>query len=498
MRNIIIIRKRDSFLDLERHRHNSEVSLPPQQLVLKSAIPKDAVNDDDDSGWLVPPTKIKNLSESINGSLTPSNSLERIVPAQRPPGDSARSHHRFESYSDLSPGSTPAKVRQRRPAGRLSIFSGGRNTPNDHPGSPLQNSEDRLEARISSILTEIPGQIRLKSGPEDDAREILPSGNSSGRKRPFLRSSATKSMRTPPGLSSPALTLTPAHSKKSTSRVQDGDPEIKLYHLHQPGKDVPIKLFVRLVGEGGERVMVRIGGGWADLGEYLKEYAIHHGRRSISDGRFEIQGLPQSPSATSSSGLAGFPSSPTSSNSRPSSSSGRPNHVWHPSSKLKRHSFGSATADPDPAPVTPANPPRTFRSFEPVTPGSIDSSVSLSYPLRPSSRLSSNTDDDSPSIGLGLAGPKTRRTVVSPTKQAWVDGMVDQARKASGEKKKTSHKGTGAEGGEFGDLGKVGGTKRVFLKMRRDGVRGGTGVAAESRSRSGSGAGAGAGAESGL
>lgn len=482
MRNIIISRKRNSSSDLEPRHHKSESCLPAQLLFPESAISKDAVKDYVDD-WLVSPTEIKTLPGSINGSSIPSEGLiEQASPAQNSLEGSVSSQHRFETYSDLSPGSTPAKVRQRKTAGRLGIFAGGRNNANERPNSPLKNSEDRLEARISSILTEIPGKIRLKSGPEDDAREILPSGKSSGRKRPFLRSLATKSIKTSPGLSSPALTLTPAHPKQSTSRAQDGDPEIKLYHLHQPGKDAPIKLFVRLVGEGGERVMVRIGGGWADLGEYLKEYAIHHGRRSVSDGRFEIQGMPQSPTTTSSSGVAGFPSSPTSSSSRPSSSS---NHISQPHSKPKRHSFGSAPSDPSHAPVTPANPPRAFRSFEPVTPGSVESNVSSSYPLRPSSRLSSNTDDDSPSVGLGLAGPRSRRTVVSPTKQAWVDGMIDQARKASAEKKKPSFKGTKAGVEDFGDLGRVGSTRRVFMKVRKDSARG------EARVESGSGSGSG-------
>lgn len=472
MRNIIISRKRNFSSDLEPRHHKSEGCLPPQQLFRESAISKDPVKDGvDEEPTSSAETEL--LPESIDEFSIPSESvIEQTLPAQRSPDGPGRSQHRFESYSDLSPGSTPAKVRQRKTAGRFGIFS-SKNAANDRTISPLQNAEDRLEARISSILTEIPGKIRLKSGLEDDARDIIPSGKSPGRKRPFLRSLATKSTRTSPGLSSPALTLTPAHTKQSTPRAQDGDPEIKLYHLHQPGKEAPIKLFVRLVGEGRERVMVRIGGGWADLGEYLKEYAIHHGRRSVSDGRFEIQGMPQSPSATSSSGPAGLPSSPISSSSRPSSSSGQPNHVSQPHPKPKRHSFGSTAADPNYAPVTPANPPRAFHSFEPVTPGSIESSVSSSFPRRPSSRLSSNTDDDSPSIGLGLAGPRSRRTVVSPTKQAWVDGMIDQARKASAEKRKPSFKGTKAEGEDFGDLGKVGSTKRVFLKTRRDTARDG-------------------------
>lgn len=501
MRNIIISRKRNSSSDLEPRYHKSESCLPPQQHLPESAMSKDPVEDDVGHGS-ASPIHVENLPEPINGSSVRSESLieqalpepvdnisvqsegfnEQRIPTESPPEGSRRSQHRFESYSDLSPGSNPAKLRQRKTAGRLGIFSSSRNAVDDRHNPPLPSSKDRLEARISSILTEIPGKIRFKSGPEDDAREIIPSGKSPGRRRPFLRSLASKSMKKSPGLSSPALTLTPADTKQSTRRAQDGDLETKLYHLHQPGKEVPIKLYVRLVGEGGERVMVRIGGGWADLGEYLKEYAIHHGRRSVSDGRFEIQGMPQSPSATPPSNIHGLPSSSISSSSRPSSSSGQLNHVSQPHSKPKRHSFGSTTADPNYTPVTPANPPRTFHSFVPATPGSIESSVSSSFPRRPSSRLSSNTDDDSPSHGLGLAGPRSRRTVVSPTKQAWVDGMIDQARKASAEKRKPSLKGSRGEGSDFGDLGKVGSTRRVFLKMQGNSAGGEAGVTARAES----------------
>jgi hypothetical protein len=86
-----------------------------------------------------------------------------------------------------------------------------------------------------------------------------------------------------------------------------------------------------------------------------------------------------------------------------------------------------------------------------ATPGSIDSLQSH----RSSSRMSW-TDDDAP---LGLAGPTSKKSV-SPTKKAWVDGMLDQARKASTEKKKPVV--------EFGDMGKAGGTRRVFLKSKID------------------------------
>ncbi len=344
----------------------------------------------------------------------------------------------------MTPGLTSAKLRRRKGARTAATDLSAEKglTPPPVPMS-TKNSEDQLEARISSILTEIPGHIRLKSGPEPDAPDVVPSNTFLDQKKYNSRSPALRLKRPQTSAPSSPLTLTPAHSKRS--RSSSGDPEIKLYHLHQSGKDVPVKLFVRLVGEGGERVMVRIGGGWADLGEYLKEYASHHGRRSTSDGRFEIQGLPQPQLGTPLSNLA-MSSPPASETSRPGTPSTRASSSL--AFRRPHHSAGSS-ADFD-APITPENSaPRFFEG----TPGS----VQIASSLRPSSRSSrfSSTDEDSP---LGLAGPKTRRMDVSPSKQAWVDGMLDQARKASAEKK-------GGEG-DFGDLGKVGSTKRVFMRTR--------------------------------
>ena len=33
------------------------------------------------------------------------------------------------------------------------------------------------------------------------------------------------------------------------------------------------------LGKNGERAMVRVGGGWEDLGEYLKMYVAYHGSK---------------------------------------------------------------------------------------------------------------------------------------------------------------------------------------------------------------------------
>lgn len=412
----------------------SEMEIPKD---LEDNTPASSHQDDRNQQQSESAADLENELETFEQTATP----PRILPPSIP----EKSRHRFENVLDLSPGSAPVKVRGRKPDHNAPINS----SPRKGGALPTvskskKNPDDQLEARISSILTEIPEHIRLKSGPEPDAPDVVPSDIFSDLKKTNSRSPALRLKRPHTSMSSSPLTLTPAHPKASRSRTSPGDPEIKLYHLHQSGKDVPVKLFVRLVGEGGERVMVRIGGGWADLGEYLKEYASHHGRRSTSDGRFEIQGLPQSQINTPISNFTGTSSPATSQTSRPGTPSTRAS-----SSLAFRHPYHSGASIDFDAPMTPENPPP--RQFEP-TPGSIESSS-----FRPSSRPSS-TDEDSP---LGLAGPKTRRKEVSPSKQAWVDGMLDQARKASAEKTK------GGEG-EFGDLGKVGSTKRVFMRSRKE------------------------------
>lgn len=289
--------------------------------------------------------------------------------------------------------------------------------------SPMKGAE-QLEARISSILTEIPAHIRLTSGPEEDAEEVLQPGFGTPNSNTATRQLPPRFNRSQTSVPSPSMTLAPAQAKNSKTRI-GGDPEIKLYHLHQAGKDAPIKLFVRLVGEAGERVMVRIGGGWADLGEYLKEYASHHGKRSVSDSRYAFQELPSTP-VTSSPVPAGL-SAP---NSRPTSSSGLD------------------------ASTLPMTPEQAAQRFLEAMPGSLPSAATL----RPGSRHSTS-EEDSP---LGGAGPKTKQSEISPSKQAWVDGMLDQARKAGVEKNR-------GHASEVGALGKVGGTKRVFLRSKTTG-----------------------------
>ncbi|KAL8800193.1 MAG: hypothetical protein Q9182_005351 [Xanthomendoza sp. 2 TL-2023] len=309
------------------------------------------------------------------------------------PRAAAKPRHRFEEVTDLSPGSTPMKIFRRTTA------SGVPSTPNRMvTASPTKSTGDQLEARITSILTDIPANIRLAPSSETSAAAMA---------------APTGDMDVKTARRSPTPRLVRAQTVGPSPHNTESD--IRLYHLHQAGKDPPIRLLVRLVG-GGERVMVRIGGGWADLAEYLKEYATHHGGRTVSGTQFDFRGLP--PSQTNSPG-----------------------------------SFNQ----PTPERSEPAAMIKSRRGSTASTRG-VDGAYADGF--RPTSRGSNGSrgswvGEESPS--LGLAGPKSRKSVVSPNKQAWVDTMMKKARNVHGEKKAATRD-------SFGELGIIGGTKRLFMR----------------------------------
>ncbi|KAF2668405.1 hypothetical protein BT63DRAFT_479812 [Microthyrium microscopicum] len=331
--------------------------------------------------------------------------------------------HRKNRVSQMPQPPLNAMMRKKRgdrgPRIRLTTFTDDKDLITSTPQySPLPSAEKTgsspfspvspvlpLEQQISNILDAIPTPIRLRTGPKPNAPEV---------KRNRLRTASAQSRR--PSIQSrsatPSLTLAPA-DESSSRRSNSSGPDIRLYHLIQTGQDKPIKLFIRRVGENGERVMVRVGGGWADLAEYLRIYAEHHGRRAVSDGRIEIQALGDKANVT-----------PKGSESRRAtlvngySRSNTPTGDWQ--------------AEQDSATSTPR------LAFE--TPQSVASA---------GSRRSLAWDE------VGLAGPKTKRGEMSEEKKEWVDAVVEQAKRSMGKSI------------EVGDLGKSGGTRRIFFKGRK-------------------------------
>ena len=327
--------------------------------------------------------------------------------------------------------------------------------------------DESLESKIQDILLALPTKIRMTdNGYPRSAHDSTESS---------MRAS------TP----TPALTLSPVKQSRTRSVA---DTDVRIFHLHQHGQSrdaVPIKLFVRAVGENGERVMVRVGGGWADLGEYLKEYSAHHRSKSIADGGMEVAQYPgkgkresAAPSAPSSLGhsrrLSGSLTKATrrrsaSQTSIDSARGGRGRSSRSPSppptKEDKRVSWTTPPVPPIPASYTISSPRLTVTS---KLNGAVetkieDQGVPPSQPgnglvgsMQPPTTIRSNTmtapgvstttttsTQSSTANGrytpLGAAGPKTnnRRSVTLGTlsngkdNEAWVQGMVGKARAVS-------------------------------------------------------------------
>lgn len=323
-----------------------------------------------------------------------------------------------------------------------------------HLGSPAKitaaKSDDQLQQQISEILESVPAKIRLTTEPS--AINLNPPDFTMPTRRtpkqdPYPRSQS--SLSTVSNMSSragtPSFTLAPAYNRNSRMRNR-GNQEIKLYHLSRSNGEAPIKLFIRCVGEQGERVMVRVGGGWADLGEYLKEYASHHGRRSARS-KVEIKDLPILPRAASTP-----PVRPASAQDAYSPTT--PLHVR----KIRR----SAAAEEMAAALGSGGHglPKTPLALmtKPDTPDSGDSG-----PSRSSSRLSWAEEDSS----LGMAGPKAKHAELSEESKLWVESVKEKVRLVSGERKASSSSmaSQAVKEGQFGEMGKVGATKRLYRRQ---------------------------------
>ncbi|PYH94263.1 hypothetical protein BO71DRAFT_353700 [Aspergillus ellipticus CBS 707.79] len=307
------------------------------------------------------------------------------------------------------------------------------------PGSQMRKPKDHLDEKISSILSSLSTRIHLVSAEDKDQ-----DGSSGATSIPLKARERFRSIspQGPPSRSNtptPSLTLTAAPSRRRYSHVHaPEESSVKLYHLHRGGKSAPTKLFVRSVGENGERVMVRVGGGWADLGEYLREYAIHHGRRNISDTpRVEVQGLNTRTSPTYSMSGRRTPSRPRSVlSNRPSSSLAvrKTRRTSNVSDVTEfRASHAGETLNSSYSPMSTVSSRRRLSASSNASMGA----ASLASEFRHGSSYSPSTNGagggSSHSIPLGLAGPRPRprHVSISPESEAWVEGVLGQARRSS-------------------------------------------------------------------
>lgn len=370
----------------------------------------------------------------------------------------------------IAPSRKPPRPKHLEPA--LEIAP-SKTTSKRGPPSPTKKHEDQLDERINSILTTIPARIHLASENSSDSDEPPSLRRTSSNIHAASTSSSPSSVRS--STPTPSLTLT----RTRRSRTHADDSSVKVYHLHRGGKTVPTKLFVRTVGENGERVMVRVGGGWADLGEYLREYVMHHGRRKVMEDKFEIKGIPSRNTSSNYPSPGRLTPTPGSGRTTPVPRPGSAFDIRRPSSALsvrKTRRF-TGTEDPpqfrgtnfhagDHAIDDPDSPPTQRRL-------SVSSSFSMDRPTTPSRPT---TPKSGP---LGLAGPKprSRNVSMSPESEAWVEGVMGEARKKTAPLKPQFSSGTlrnlptvaendGKSGQKLRSVSDIGGggNRRVYLR----------------------------------
>ncbi|KAL5339724.1 hypothetical protein BJX70DRAFT_362988 [Aspergillus crustosus] len=338
--------------------------------------------------------------------------------------------------------------------------------------------KDQMDEKINSILTTLPGRIHLVPADQDDDTMSVASAHPFRRER--LRSDSPQGTPSRSFTPTPSLTLRPALSRRRHSHAPE-ESSVKLYHLHRGGKSAPTKLFVRTVGESGGRLMVRVGGGWADLAEYLREYAIHHGRRHVSETpRVEVEGLPSRESPSYSPPGSRVPSG--SGRHVPA----RPRSVLsnRPSSSLAVRKTRRSSNVSDLADIRTASAGDALNvSFSPMSsafPGrrlSVSSNVSAGA-VSSVSEFRHGSPGASHAMPLGLAGPKPRakHAAITPEGEAWVEDVLGQARRSSSLRPfkytlpppETDLDGntppTLPKARSISDIGKAGGSKRVALR----------------------------------
>lgn len=297
---------------------------------------------------------------------------------------------------------------------RASTFSRASKQPTDY-----------MDEKISSILTNIPARIHLvsQSGHKIHESPIISSLAEKERQRYLAGSpdgSPTRSSTPAPSL---FLTSVGSRSRRQSSSYTPEDRSVRVYHLGDQ-KSNPTKLFVRSVGENSERLMVRVGGGWADLAEYLREYAFHHGHRKPGEA-------PQTAAERRSPGDHAPRLKPSRPNSALSSRPPSPLFVR----KTRRGSNVSAVSDLRATRDGKLNIPSSASNLFARRRDSHSSAASMSGGSRPplSTSPPASTVSSPQSTPLGLAGPKprSRHVSMSPESEAWVEDVLGQARRSS-------------------------------------------------------------------
>lgn len=304
------------------------------------------------------------------------------------------------------------------------------NPPTAAPITPPDKmiKAETFDDKLKTILASMPTEIRLTDGSD------------SGLSGTGSEASSRSNSPTRP------LKLSPVKdSKLARQNVGSG---IRVYHLKggRTRESAPIKLHVRSIGENGERIMVRVGGGWADLAVYLREYSLHHASRGLAERKMEMANV---------SGTK---------HSQPARE--RPTYIPDQSFDFGLQNEGSKSSEfqatetnpwrPPPTPILPANHNTPLALSTSPTSNHTNRASTPVASSRPPSRYSTTTTttpmvttsvtSNSNYTPLGGAGPvhSSRRATSqnfnrTPSSEAWVEGMVNQARAVSGSQLSHNH-----------------------------------------------------------
>ncbi|KAM0720466.1 hypothetical protein Q7P37_004602 [Cladosporium fusiforme] len=280
-------------IDLPRRKSSSSSAIDPEQYQQQQ--PQQQQPFDDDS----PISPARQKSSPVFPTPPAIREERPRSPVSPLPSSSDQGwlKHKTSNLSAVSDQATPVTEK-----GNLNAFMSKRRglgiQPNGsatHLRSSRKVETDSFDRHVNEVLQQLPAPIRFRSGATTPQPRPAEPRNFSG---PRPKNTPRMPSRTASGPG--GLTLAPADPTPSRKSASANEPEVKLYHLTQAGREDPIKLFVRLVGEG-ERVMVRVGGGWADLADYLRQYAEHHGSRTVS-GEVDVKEVVTSPAIGTSSG----------------------------------------------------------------------------------------------------------------------------------------------------------------------------------------------------
>ncbi|TGZ80991.1 hypothetical protein EX30DRAFT_395829, partial [Ascodesmis nigricans] len=220
-----------------------------------------------------PPSRI---ARPASRTETPTTRVDRSASrTERPPSRIARPASRTER-----PPSRIESSANRASSTRASSIS----TPPKRQEAPVTPRKPiNLDDRVNDLLMSLPRKVKLTASNLQKLDDQSGPVTSSGSRIP-----KTPSDNGSVGSAAPTISIHPTTGRSRNS----GQGDIKCYHLHRNDDQPPMKLFVRLVGDA--RLVCRVGGGWSDLEEYLKEWALHHGSkmRAVSESRLQIADLP--------------------------------------------------------------------------------------------------------------------------------------------------------------------------------------------------------------